>query len=139
MRAGESGYGRAMEGVHRNIHSPAGGSKCHPPGEPLTLATWAAVGPIDAHQPFTHAKTCWGPRMAEATKPTGTSAKAVWGWARWRVRQQTKDGIFIGHLTTAKKKEPGLQKKILGQDPPRTREQNCLQGPCYRMGQKRQV
>ena len=64
---------------------------------------------------------------------------------------QTTDkyGIFIGHQISAKKKKPGPRQKILGQypprlgwlgqDPPRTKEQNCLRGPCYRVGQKRQV
>lgn len=89
------------------------------PWEGPSLRQLGLLWATDAHHTC---QTCWGPRMAVVTKPTGTSAKARWGWARWRVRQQIKDGIFIGHLVTAKKKKPGLQKKILGQDPPRTRE-----------------
>lgn len=32
----KSGHVRTFEGVHRNTHCPAGGSKCHPPGSDST-------------------------------------------------------------------------------------------------------
>lgn len=111
------GHWREFTETHTALQEAVNAS---PVGGPLTQATWAAVG--HRCSPALHTcQTCWGPRMAVVTKPTGTSAKAGWGWARWRVRQQTKDGIFIGYLITTKKKKTGLQ-KILGQDPPRRRE-----------------
>lgn len=82
-----------------------------PPGRALHFGNLGCCGPHRCSPALHTCQTCWGARMAEVTKPTGTSAKAGWAWARQRVREQTQGGIFIGHLTTAKKKKPGLQRR----------------------------
>lgn len=105
-----------------------------PPGEP---SLWQ-LGLLWAPQMLTSpsVQTCWGARMAEVTEPTGTAAKAGWAWARRRVREQTQGGIFIGHLTTAKKKKPGLQRRYWDRTLQGQENRTACKAPATEWGRK---
>lgn len=121
-------------GVHRNTHGLQERGQC-PAGEGSSLwqlgLLWA---PQMLTQPFTRARPVGvpdgrGDRSQLELQPR-QGGPGLGGESESRPRVNS-------HRTSNNcQEETRTSKKVLGQDPPRTRKQNCLQGPCYRMAEK---